>query len=484
MKFIVRLHAEITIKSRSVRQRHVKVLTGNLRTLLKPLDKSVRVNGHWDRIEVTHIDDAELTATTIQTLQSTPGIGYFEQVTQHPLTEFAELLSWILESQSERFQGKSFAVRIKRKGNHEFSSLDMARYLGGGIKAQVAGTSVALKNPQEELVLHVIDEQVSMVERRYTGIGGFPLPTQETVLSLMSGGFDSAVASYQMIRRGTRTHFCFFNLGADAHEAAVKEITYFLWQKYSRTHAVKFVTVDFSKVVARILEHADQGAMGVLLKRAMMRAAAQVADLVKAQAIVTGEAVGQVSSQTLSNLKLIDQATDALVVRPLIVSDKQAIVDQARAIGVEALCAAVPEYCGVISQQPSVKVKPGVIASAEPTAIPDSLINEVVAESVAVDIREVRVNPVVGPKVYQDDIPEQAVIIDVRTAEEEEAAPLQVTGHKVLHIPFFKLANKQDTLSKDAHYLLYCQQGVMSRLQALQMQEQGFARVGVFEQNT
>lgn len=481
MQYIVRLHAEITIKSRSVRQRHVRVLTGNLRTLLKPLHSSVRVNGHWDRIEISHDDDPKLNAATLQALATTPGIGAFEQVSKQPFTDFNHILAWILASQAPRLTGKTFAVRIKRKGNHNFSSLDMASFLGGGIKAHVPGTRVALKNPEEEVVLHLIDDQVSMVEQRHSGIGGFPLPTQETVLSLMSGGFDSAVASYQMMRRGSRTHFCFFNLGADAHEAAVKEISYFLWQKFSRTHAVKFVSVDFSEVVARILEHSDQGAMGVLLKRAMMRAAAKVAERLNAQALVTGEAVGQVSSQTLSNLQLIDKATDALILRPLIVSDKQAIVDQARAIGVEALAAAVPEYCGVISQQPSVKVKPAVIASSEAMVLPDDLIEQVVAASVATDIREVRVNPIAGPTVYRDSVPERAVIIDVRTTEEEEHAPLHVPGHKVLHIPFFKLPKKQDTLCKETHYLLYCQQGVMSRLQALQLQQQGFAQVAVYE---
>lgn len=484
MKFIVRLHAEITIKSRSVRQRHLKVLTGNLRTLMKPLDSSVRVNSKWDRIDIYHAAGAEVSAKIIQFLQQTPGIAYFEQVSEHPLSEFEKLLEWILASQTQRLTNKTFAVRVKRKGKHEFSSIDLARYLGGGIRARVPGTMVALKNPQEEVVLHVIDDNVSLVEHRFPGLGGFPLPTQETVLSLMSGGFDSAVASYQMIRRGARTHFCFFNLGADAHEAAVREIAYFLWEKYSRTHAVKFVTVDFSEVVERILEHSDPGSMGVLLKRAMMRAAAQVAQIVKAHALVTGEAVGQVASQTLSNLKVIDQATDTLILRPLVVSDKQEIVDQARKIGVEHLSAVVPEYCGVISQQPSVRVNPELIQATEQSVLPDSLINQVVANSNAVDIREVRVNPVAGPKIYQDSIPEDAVVIDIRTDDEEELAPLQLENNKVLHIPFFRIARKQDTLDKSTTYLMYCEQGVMSRLQAIYLKEQGFIHTGVYEKTT
>ena len=240
--------------------------------------------------------------------------------------------------------------------------------------------------------------------------------------------------------------FCFFNLGADAHEAAVREISYFLWEKYSKTHAVKFVAVDFSEVVERILEAGDQGSLGVLLKRAMMRASGLVAERLNAQAIVTGEAVGQVSSQTLSNLKLIDQATDTLILRPLIVQDKQTIVDCAREIGVETLSAAVPEYCGVISKQPSVKVKPEVIAASEQAVLPDSLIQAVVAQCRVIDIRDAHAtkNPAIGPKVLDanDEVPVDAIIIDIRRDEEQEEAPLDVPGHKVLHIPFFRLASK------------------------------------------
>ncbi|TMP13419.1 tRNA 4-thiouridine(8) synthase ThiI, partial [Pseudoalteromonas ruthenica] len=91
---------------------------------------------------------------------------------------------------------------------------------------------------------------------------GFPLPTQEDVLSLISGGFDSGVATYQMMRKGARTHFLFFNLGGAAHEIGVKQVSHFLWNRFSSTHKVKFITVDFEPVVAEILENVENGQMG------------------------------------------------------------------------------------------------------------------------------------------------------------------------------------------------------------------------------
>ena len=115
-------------------------------------------------------------------------------------------------------------------------------------------------------------------------MAGFPLPTQDDVLSLMSGGFDSGVASYQMIRKGARTHFLFFNLGGAAHEIGVKQASYYLWKQYSSTHKVKFITVDFEPVVAEILENVENSQMGVVLKRMMMRAGSTVAEKLNIQA--------------------------------------------------------------------------------------------------------------------------------------------------------------------------------------------------------
>ena len=92
--------------------------------------------------------------------------------------------------------------------------------------------------------------------------------------------------------------------------------------------------------------------MGVILKRMMVRAASKVAERYGVQALVTGEALGQVSSQTLTNLRLIDNVSDTLILRPLISHDKEHIIDLAREIGTEDFARTMPEYCGVISKRP------------------------------------------------------------------------------------------------------------------------------------
>ena len=138
-------------------------------------------------------------------------------------------------------------------------------------------------------------------------MGGFPLGCQDSVLSLISGGFDSSVSSYLCIKRGLQTHYCFFNLGGRAHELAVKEVALFLWMKYHASHRVKFISVPFEGVVEEILNNVDNAHMGVVLKRIMLRAAEKLAQGLHIEALVTGESVAQVSSQTLANLSVIDR---------------------------------------------------------------------------------------------------------------------------------------------------------------------------------
>jgi thiamine biosynthesis protein ThiI len=253
--------------------------------------------------------------------------------------------------------GKSFCVRCKRVGKHDFSSGEVERYVGGGLNQNVEGARVQLSKPEVRVKIEIKQDLAYILKETHTGVAGFPLPSQESVLSLVSGGFDSGVATYQMIRKGARTHYLFFNLGGAAHEIGVKQASYYLWNKFSSTHKVKFVSVDFDPVVAEILENVENSQMGVILKRMMMRAGSAVAEKMGIDAIVTGESLGQVSSQTLANLSIIDRVTDTLILRPLIQHDKQEIIDIARAIGTADMAEVMPEYCGVISKKPTVKAK-------------------------------------------------------------------------------------------------------------------------------
>lgn len=495
MKFIVRLHAEITIKSKGVRKRYGKVLVNNLKSILRRNQLDAKVIWCWDRIEIVvaeGVADEQAAAEHIgQLLQCVPGIAWFSRSYELPLSEadgqadFAAMVPTLLQVWGPELAHKSFAVRVKRKGTHSFRSIDLERYIGGAVLQQVAGTKVNLGRPDIDVRIEVDQDIVRIFGTKQAGLGGFPLPTQETVLSLLSGGFDSSVASFQLLRRGARVHFCFFNLGGAQHETGVRQTAYYLWQKYASSHPLKFISIDFAPVVEEILTKVDNGLMGVVLKRQMLRAAELVADKLNTAAIVTGEALGQVSSQTLSNLSVIDEATQKLVLRPLITMDKQEIINIAQQIGTADFAKSMPEYCGVISNKPTVKAQRDALLAAEAELNPE-LIQQVVRQSGVLDVSTIgeqaaaAVTAVASLTVAAAG---QCEIIDIRAADEAELKPFVATDASITvrHIPFFKLATKFAELDPDITYLLYCEKGVMSQLQALYLQEQGYQNVAIYK---
>ena len=480
MKFIIKLFPEIMIKSDSVRKRFIKILTSNIRNVLLRETENVAVVRNWDFIEV-RAKVAEEAPMVLDLLQRTPGIHHILEVEEYPFETMHDIFEQTLAQVRPQLEGKTFCVRVRRKGKHEFRSLDVERYVGGGLNQHIESARVKLTQPDVTIRIDIEHDKMLLVKARHEGLGGYPIGTQEDVLSLISGGFDSGVSSYMLIRRGSRVHYCFFNLGGAAHEIGVKQMAYHIWSRYSTSHKVRFVAINFENVVGEILEKVDNGQMGVVLKRMMVRAASKVAQRFDIQAIVTGEALGQVSSQTLTNLRLIDKAADALVLRPLITHDKEQIIAMAKTIGTDDIAKSMPEFCGVISKNPTVKAIESRILEEEGHFNFDVL-EEAVQQAKYLDIREIaqQTEQEVTSVETTSELGENDVILDIRSPEETEESPFTLEGVTVKVLPFYKLSSQFGSLDQSKQYLLYCQRGVMSKLQALYLKENGFSNVKVF----
>ncbi|HDS6399723.1 TPA: tRNA 4-thiouridine(8) synthase ThiI [Morganella morganii subsp. morganii] len=480
MKFIIKLFPEITIKSQSVRLRFIKILTSNIRNVLKDLAEDVAVVRHWDYLEV-RVKKEELGEGVADRLTRIPGIHHILQVEERAFTDLHNIYEQTFEMYAASLENKTFCVRAKRRGKHPFSSIELERYVGGGLNQHIPSAKVKLTHPDVTVNLEVEDDKLILVVRRLEGIGGFPIGTQEDVLSLISGGFDSGVSSYMLMRRGCRVHYCFFNLGGAAHEIGVKQVAHYLWNRFGSSHKVRFVAVNFEPVVAEILEKVDDGQMGVVLKRMMVRAASRVAERYGVQAIVTGEALGQVSSQTLTNLRMIDNATDTLVLRPLISHDKETIINLARQIGTEDFARTMPEFCGVISKNPTVKAVKEKI-EAEEEKFDFAILDDVVLNAQNMDIRVIaqQSEQQVTEVEMVSELSATDVVLDIRSPDEQEAHPLKIEGTEVRTLPFYRLSTQFGDLPAETTYLLYCDRGVMSRLQALYLAEQGYTNVKVY----
>lgn len=482
IEFIIKLHPEIVIKSNSVRKRQTKLLERNLKTILVQVEPSVRVNNNFDHLIVRcDSDSAALRQKLIDRLSCIPGIVNFSEMQSSQFSTLDDIYQQVKAVYASQLEHKTFCVRARRMGTHDFSSIDAERYIGGGLNQLVASAKVQLKKPDVVVNIEIKRDILIMVRQSHAGMGGFPLPSQSDVLSLISGGYDSAVASYLMIRKGLRTHYVFFNLGGAAHEAGVREMSHLIWHKYSLSHKVKFVSVNFAPVVDEILEKIDNGLMGVVLKRMMMRAASTVAEKLGIKAIVTGESIGQVSSQTIANLNAIDRVTDMLILRPLIYHDKQQIIDQAKQIGAEDIAKSMPEYCGVISRKPTINAVLSEVLANEDN-FDFSVLDNAVQQAKVLDIRTIDYQADQQAHVVSElsELAANGIVLDIRPPEETDLKPLQLPEVEVIELPFFRLSSQFANLDQSKQYYFYCEKGVMSRLQAVVMQDQGFSNVAVY----
>lgn len=479
MNFLIRPSAEVAIKSKPVRRLQIRQLRQNVSKILRRVDDRIKVDGSWDRIDV-HVPDEVDSDRLIALIECIPGISNFLEVRDYPLTTLDEIASRARASFGESLAGKTFAVRARRTGAHDFSSADVERRVGAELLSGTGARGVNLKQPEVQVRVEVIDDRFHIVERRFEGLGGYPLGSVETAVSLISGGFDSSVSTYLTMRRGIRTHFLFFNLGGDAHEVGVKQVAYHLWSRYGSSHSVKFISVPFEGVVAEIMRSVDHRHMGVILKRMMLRAASRIAAEGLGKAVVTGDAVAQVSSQTLANLNVVDRASDEVVLRPLITMDKVEIIKLADQIGTEVFARNMPEYCGVISSRPVTRAKLYRVEQEEAN-MDMSVLDQALASRVDTAMKHLLDTVTTPEDVELVQTPAVGdVIVDVRHPNEEERAPLSLTNNEILRIPFYELNQRVEDLPQDRRCLLYCDKGTMSRMHAGHLKAAGCDNILVY----
>ena len=476
MKFVVKLFPEIMVKGNAVKKKMIAQLHDNLRTLLKRIDGEIVVKRFWDKIEVQC--DERFHQPVAKVLKQTPGVDQVLEVLEFPFQTKEEIADIVVEQAVDKIADKTFVVRVKRSGEHDFTSNELERFVGAALYRAGNPKGVDIKHAEVVVQLEVTHQQLYLVTNRYQGLGGFPLGMQGDVLSLMSGGFDSTVASFLTIKRGMKTHFIFFNLGGAAHEIGVKQVALYLWSQYSASHRIQFITIPFEAVVAEMFRSIHESYLGVMLKRLMLKAAEQVADEMGIDALVTGESVAQVSSQTLRNLALIDEATDKLVLRPLVTMNKNEIIRIADEIGTRHFAENMPEYCGVISKNPvthgSFKRLPREEARFDMAVLEAAVAAK---EVVPVDQIVANVNEAAAVEVVNEI--QDEVVIDIRPESEKLAEPLEVDV-EVIEIPFHELNQQFKSLDQEKSYLLYCSKGVMSQLHAQYLIDQGFKNIKVF----
>ena len=460
-KFIIKYFTEIMIKGTTAKRQMISQVYNNLVNILSKISKDIKVRKFFDKVEV--VCPIEVVAEVRMRLLDTPGIQQILEAVQFDnMNTLDDIKVVVNETMAHEIQGKTFVVRCKRMGTQEFKSTQVEQTVGGYMLAMNDTKGVALKGAEYTINLELEFAQLNVITHKHMGMGGFPIGSQGSILSLMSGGFDSTVASYLTMKRGIKTHFIFFNLGGIAHEIGVKQVAYYLWNKFGNSHRVQFISIPFDDVVTEIFKSVSEPYMGVMLKRLMLMASEKIADTMSIDALVTGESVAQVSSQTLRNLALIDQATNKLVLRPLSMMSKPDIIDIANKIGTTRFAESMPEYCGVISKNPVTHGNYERTAS-EARRFDYTILDEAVKNSAFINVDEMdqNISEIGQMEVISDLSSGDYTVIDIRQSDD-----CIETSVETLKIPFYKLKSEFKKLPQDKEYLFYCEKGILSQLHA------------------
>lgn len=295
-----------------------------------------RIAQPGDRMLV-ELGEAAAVEEAVRRLRRVFGIAYFAVARRVERDLEAIAAAAWEEAAPERFA--SFAVRAKRSDKaFPLKTNEIEREIGGRLlrRLREAGRDVRVHLDEPELTCHIeITSGPALVyARRIPGTGGLPANTAGRLLCLLSGGFDSAVAAYQMMKRGAHLSFAhFYGTGARPGESSLHVVRALVRQLVPYQFTARLYLVPFEPIQREIVQRAPEGYRVLLYRRLMLRIGERLAARDRAQGLVTGDSLGQVASQTLHNLVAVEAAARMPVFRPLVGADKQEILAVAREIG-------------------------------------------------------------------------------------------------------------------------------------------------------
>lgn len=460
-ELLIRYSGELSIKSRRTRRRFEARLAKNLGDACRSHGHRCRIRRGWSRLHlVTPEPDASDAVGRVF------GISSYSLLDGRCAATLPEIIRLGRTLYGEAVKGRRYAVRARRTGSHEFSSYDIQRELGAALNP---GATVDLTDPDLEVRVEVRDDEAYFVGAPQAGAGGLPLGVQGRAVALVSGGFDSVVAAWMALRRGVELDYLFCNLGGAAYRRLTIEVVKVLADRWSYGTNPRLHVVDFESVLNEFRRTVKPSFWQVTLKRMMLRAAARVAAEVGADAVVTGEAIGQVSSQTLANLRAIDAVAPLPVLRPLIGFDKEEILARARLIGTFELSARVREYCAIVPDRPVTATNPEAAAAQEEEVDP-GVLETAVDDREELRLRGLDTVEIVGPHLFVSEVPDNAIVIDTR--DPDSFLAWHWPGAR--HFRYADLLRDFRGLERDRTYVLYCAEGVLTAHLAERMQSGGW----------
>jgi len=383
MQSVIVHYQEIALKGRN-RPWFVERLVSNIRSATADLGV-LRIRSLMGRIEVQYESDEHWDEVR-ERLSRLPGIANFSKAVRSKC-DFDVIAETALAELAD-VEVESFRVTAKRADKRfPLRSPEIERQLGGRIKA-ARGWRVDLERPELTVRVETLTDEAFCYLRKEPGAGGLPSGVSGRVACLLSGGIDSPVAAYRMVKRGCRVrliHFHSYPILSHTSQDKVAEIAERLTRSQLDT---RLYVVAFGDIQRQVVLAVPAPLRVVVYRRLMMRIAERIGRASGAMALVTGEAVGQVASQTLENMSVIDSVTSMPVLRPLVGMDKEEIIREAREIGTYEISIIPDEDCCTLftPKHPATKARERQVEAAEQALGVEPLVDEAVASAVRRDL--------------------------------------------------------------------------------------------------
>ncbi|UQZ37380.1 tRNA 4-thiouridine(8) synthase ThiI [Paenibacillus sp. PK3_47] len=334
---------EFTLKGKN-RARFEKTVLRHVKEMVKPYPKAV-LSKEFGRIYVTL--NGEPAAELAEALKNVFGIASVSpvRVSRSELEDILAVSRSFLTIIAPA-QGTTFKVNVRRVWkDFPHGSIEMNKLISTPLLQGYPGLIVDVKSPQLELRIEIREGGTYIFCESIAGVGGFPLGTNGKAMLLLSGGIDSPVAGWSSMRRGLEVecvHFYSFPYTSELARQKVVDLTRVL-SRYAGV--IKLHLVPFTEVQTSFTGIGQDNLIITLMRRAMLKITTRLAEREGALALVTGESLGQVASQTLSSMNVIGRATQLPMLRPLVMMDKSEIVEISKTIGTYDLSILPYEDC-------------------------------------------------------------------------------------------------------------------------------------------
>lgn len=462
-RYLIR-YSEIGLKTKKVRGIMETRLINNALKVIHARGKNAIASRERGRIYFDSEDDIS------DQLSKIMGIKSFSEVIMFNFDTIDEILRKGVEIYADRVQEKSFVVNSRRTGKHEFTSMDIDRDLGEALLS--FAERVDIHNPEVRVELEIRENVCYFLLDRINGPGGLPVGTEGKLLSLISGGIDSPLSTWLMLKRGSPVDMLFVSLADPVDTSWFLEKAHILYKEWYSGYNPKIFIVDASRLVDDYLYQGKMKYANVSFKKVLYNIAESIAKRVKAYGIITGESSGQVSSQTPENLFELSRNMEFQVIRPLIGMDKDWIMDFARSIGTFHNDSS-EEFCGLFSEKPITKIKREELevdmkrlSDYTPS---DSEITEIRGSDIETLLNSLR-NELDYKIKSLDQIPPHSIIADVRD-------PLSYKNNHIegaINVNPGNLKVFTESLTEKDTVVFYCKKGLQSAGYAGKLRNKGF----------